>query len=126
MYLIARAMSIEPCTYSYRAVQLDRCIYRRLGSDPDSLFPYAAFEEHLKRFALYIFIMGPMMSEVMVAGAADIPDLDEMSTKLKSADDSSAGASIIGEFCEATQREYVARLEELFNDLIDMGFYWKK
>lgn len=31
---------------------------RRLGSDPNNVYPYSVFQEHLKRFAVIIFIDG--------------------------------------------------------------------
>lgn len=96
---------------------------RKLGSDPDVLFPYNVFQEHLKRFGRMAFVMAPMFCEVVLANSADVPDLDELSKKMDSGDGESV--SLVHNQDEQTKQLYKERLSELLADLIELGYYWK-
>lgn len=95
---------------------------RRLGSDPNNVYPYSVFQEHLKRFAVIIFMLGPLMAEVMVADSATTSDLDEVSTRMTNGD---KDVSLVGVFNEETQQRFKTRVDDLLNDLIEFGYYWE-
>lgn len=94
---------------------------RKLGSDPDVLFPHTVFQDHLKRFAKIAFLMAPLMVEVFLANSKDIPNLDEMAEKMKNGGD----VRLVQHQDEHTRQKYKNRLSELLTDLIDLGYCWK-
>ncbi|CAO1394910.1 unnamed protein product [Diamesa serratosioi] len=51
---------------------------KRLGSDPEKVFPRSAFDEHLMRFGKFGLAMAVMVLPVFTSNAADLPDMDEM------------------------------------------------
>lgn len=93
---------------------------RRLGSDPDKLFPASAFEEHLKRFGKFAFMMSPMVVSVMLADPNDVPDLDELSSDVASGKD---GVDLISGLNDENRPIYRKRMNDVFTDLVDLG-YW--
>lgn len=92
---------------------------RRLGSDPDALFTFDDFQCHLKKFGKFAFVMGPAMVPMMLADAKDIPNLDEMSEKMSDEEN----VDLVKGFDNKTQIEYNKRINDLLEDLVDLG-YW--
>lgn len=93
---------------------------RKLGSDPEQLFPFHNFEEHLKKFAKLAFLMGPLMVMMMLADPKDIPDLDELSNDMGT----KAEFDFIKSYNEEVQKEYVSRINDLLTDLVELDYYW--
>lgn len=95
---------------------------RRLGSDPSQLFPYRAFEDHLKRFSIFAFLIAPIRIEVLLAGEGEFSDLDELATKISNGDDN---ISLVTHQSEETRQLYRTRLGDIFDDLIALGYdFW--
>lgn len=94
----------------------------KLGSEPQKLFPYDAFEKQLKKFGKFVFAMGPLLTQFMVVDPENIGNLDEVT---KSIANNEEGADFITGFNEKTQKEYDQRINGLFTDLIDLDYHWK-
>lgn len=90
---------------------------KRLGSDPEKLFPIECLESHLKKFGKYAFLQGLCIIQMILADSNDIPDLDEM-TENKDCKDFIQGQKA------TTHSEYTSRIRDLLTDLIEYGYYW--
>lgn len=92
---------------------------RRLGSDPDKLFSYADFQSELKKFGNFALLMGTMMTEMMLIDPNDIPDIDGLSEEVATVDKN------LDVFKPSVERDcqYDRRINDLFNDFIEMGYY---
>lgn len=95
-------------------------IVRKLGSDPDKLFPFTEFQKSLKKFGKFAFLMGPVLTQIMLADPKDVPDLDEMSVAMSKSD-----VEFVQGFDEETQLQYDERINDMMTDLIEYGYYWK-
>lgn len=49
-----------------------------LGSDPNKLYPYEKFQEHIKIYGKYGFLMALMVLYLMMCDSDEIPDYKEM------------------------------------------------
>lgn len=94
----------------------------KLGSDPQKLFTHENFQQQLKQFSKFIFALGPLLTQFMVVDPENIANLDEAT---KSIANSEEGADFITGFSEKTQEEYDQRINGLFTDLVELGYYWK-
>lgn len=96
-------------------------IVTRLGSDIDHLFSFDDFQGQLKKFGKFAFLIGPMMTHMMLADASDIPDLDELSENMVK---TNGKVEIVNNLKEDAQREYNKRINDMFGDMIEYGYYW--
>lgn len=94
----------------------------RLGSDPEQLFPFVDFECHLKKFGKFAFLMGPIMVQMMVTDPKDIPNLDTIGESLANGD---ANTEFFQALNAETQQIFNRRVDDLFSDLVELGYYWK-
>lgn len=92
---------------------------RRLGSNPDKLFSYADFQNELKKFGNFALLMGTMMTEMMLIDPNDIPNIDELSEDVATVDKNLD----VFKPSEERDRQYDRRINDLFNDFIEMGYY---
>lgn len=95
---------------------------RRLGSDPEQLFPFADFECHLKKFAKFAFLMGPVMVQMMLTDPKNIPDLDTLSENVANGEEPT---DFFKDLDTETQKIFNQRVNDLFTDLVELGYYWK-
>lgn len=94
---------------------------RRLGSDPDKLYPWSVLQDHLKKFGKYAFLMCPILVPMLVADAQDIPDLDEIVSKMNT-NDSDIGFAL-SYTNNRSEQIYEQRITDVFTDLVNLG-YW--
>ena len=93
---------------------------QKLGSDPDQLFTYQNFQDQLKKFSKYAFLMGPLFAMTTLAGTNDIPDLDDLCNDLGTKD----YVDFVKEFTdEVQQKEYEKKVNDLLTDLVELGYY---
>ncbi|XP_055913239.1 uncharacterized protein LOC129946895 [Eupeodes corollae] len=59
---------------------------KKLGSDPEVLFPRPALDDQLKRFGSFGVIMSLMLIPTLTAKADNVPDLDEISARMEAGD----------------------------------------
>lgn len=88
---------------------------RRLGSDPDQLFPFDSFQSQLKKFGKYAFVQGLQMMQVVLTDPKDIPKMDDLEE----------GSAELKGFIDSSNVEYRQRINDLVEDLMDYGYYWK-
>lgn len=81
---------------------------RRMGSDPDKLYPLAAFEQDLKTFGKFAFCYSPLMVQMMFVEPDELADLDQL-----------------GAFKGDAQKKYSQRIIDLYTDLLEWDYYWK-
>lgn len=92
---------------------------RRLGSDPEKLFSRAAFDKELKRLGNMVFLMGLWMMQMMLADASDIPDIDQLTEDIVN----SEKIDVFQNQHAAQEQEYDRRINELFEDFVELGYY---
>lgn len=96
---------------------------RRLGSDPEKLYPFAVFEQELKKFGKFIISFSPIMVQMTLTEATNIPDLDDFSEGLQNGDDTVD--LVRGDFNEEIQKIYSKRISDVFTDLLELDYYWE-
>lgn len=93
-----------------------------MGSDPETLFPYEAFEEELKLCGNIGFIMAPIIIEISQVDAKDVTDLDELAEQVANGE---KAISLIKGLSGNAQLAYRKRLNECFGDLVEHGYFQK-
>lgn len=93
----------------------------RLGSDPTKLFTFDDFKQQLKKCCKYPYLMAPVLLQIMMANAEDVPDLDDLSERIGQ---ENSDASIVKRFDSETQAVYDKRLQDVISDLVELGLYW--
>lgn len=97
-------------------------LFNRLGSDPDKLFPYDAFQSHLKQFGYFGLLMAIVVLPVFVAPSEEIPDMDEVSEKLANGElDAKAIEEMDQQHSKKTQGAYAKRMRDTILDQIRFG-----
>lgn len=91
-----------------------------LGSDPDELFTFADLLGEMKRYGVYALLMAPMLLQVSQANSNEISDMNEMFNKV---DIGESKINLVTSLSSAGQSEYERRLNEVFDDVIEMGYY---
>lgn len=93
---------------------------RRLGSDPEVLFPRSALDDQLVRFGRFGLLMAAMLLPIITTKSEDIPDLDGMAEKLENGFDVS---SEINNFkSEGTQDIYREKMAGCCRDMVRLGY----
>lgn len=93
---------------------------RRLGSDPEQMFPRTAFDDQLVRFGRFGLLMATMLLPIITTKKEDIPDLDGMAEKLENGVDVS---SEINNFkSEGTQDIYREKMAGCCRDMVRLGY----
>lgn len=91
----------------------------KLGSDADKLFSFDDLESQLKKFGKFAFVTGPLCIQLTLVNPNDVANLDDI---VQSGD---TNADFIAGFDAETQIEYDKRINGLFSDLIEFGYFWK-
>ncbi|XP_058443604.1 uncharacterized protein LOC131425602 isoform X2 [Malaya genurostris] len=93
---------------------------RRLGSDPERLFPREALDQQLKQFGRFGLLMAVMILPVITTKSEDVPDLEEMAEKLEN------GVNIADEVnnfrSEDTEATYRQRMSDCCRDMVQFGY----
>lgn len=87
----------------------------RLGSDPEKVFPRAAFDDQLKKFAKFGLAMS-MMSLPVITNKEAV-DMDEMSERSLQGEDSAGNDE-----ASPPNELYVSRMRGVFQDMYDFGY----
>lgn len=92
-----------------------------LGSDPAELFTFVDLTNELTRYGNYALLLGPLSIQTSQADPNQIADLSKMAEK------SAKGEAIelITGLSDKGQLEYERRLNELFDDIVQRGYYHK-
>lgn len=91
-----------------------------LGSNSNELFTYDDLMNELKRFGMYALLLVPMFLGVSLADSSEVPKLDEMFDKVADGD---GRMSLVTDLNADHQLEYDRRLNEVYEDIINLGYY---
>lgn len=91
---------------------------RKLGSDPNQMYPYESFQMQLRQFGEYALIMAPMIISVRVAKETDVSNLDDYARLIAEGKE----AHMLHEFTGDTQAEFSRLVNELVTDLLNYGY----
>lgn len=90
---------------------------RRLGSNPEKMFPRHAFDAQLMKFGHFGLLMGFMVNPIVTTHKEDVPDLDEMSKQI------SEGSIDVDTFkSERSEDAYRERTSTLIADIAEYGY----
>lgn len=93
---------------------------RRLGSDPEKLFPRKALDDQLKKFGRFGLFMAVMLLPVITTKSEDVPDLEEMAEKMESGADLSAEVDNFRS--ESTEGIYREKIVGCCQDMVQLGY----
>lgn len=91
-----------------------------LGSDPDKLFTYDDLLAELKRCGVYALLMAPLLLQILQANSNEISNMDEVFDKVANGE---SKIELVTTLSSKGQSEYDRRLNEVFEDVIAMGYY---
>lgn len=91
---------------------------RKLGSDPEKLFPYSALQDQLKRFGKFGLLLSLTILQALIVNAEDVPDMDEVAENLKK-DPEKMNLSMYENPCEA---EFNRRILAIVHDMDKLGY----
>lgn len=91
-----------------------------LDSKADELFTYDDLGNELKRFGMYALLISPLLLGVSLADASEVSNLDEMFDKVASGD---GRINLVSDLSAERQLEYDRRMNEVFEDVINLGYY---
>lgn len=97
---------------------------RKMGSDPEKIFPYAALENELKLSGNIGFLMTPMLIEISQAEAKDVSNLDEICEEMANGNGEQK-LNLIQGLSDSAQLLYNKRLNECIGDLVNHGYFQK-
>lgn len=97
---------------------------RKMGSDPDKLFPYEAFKKELKLSGNLAYLITPMIIEVSLAEAKDVSNLDKMCEELANGN-GEQNMNLIQGLSNSAQIIYHKRINESIDDLTRHGYFQK-
>ena len=91
---------------------------RKLGSDPEALFPESVFHEHLVKFGNFGLFMCIMLLPILTTKTEDVPNLDEMAEKISENDESTLNA-----FNSKNSEEvYRSKMSNVLRDMSSYGY----
>lgn len=93
---------------------------KALGSDPDELFTFEDLLSEVKRFGVYALLMSPMLLQVSLAHSNEISNMDEMFDRVAEGE---SKINLVTGLSSEGQSEYHRRLNEVFEDVINLGYY---
>lgn len=93
-----------------------------LGSNPDELFTLNDLKDELRICGNYALLLAPMLISVSLADSSEISNLDEMCDKIAEGE---TRHELITGLNEQAQFEYDQRLNDVVDDLIELGYYQK-
>lgn len=91
---------------------------RKLGSDPNKLYPYENFKEQLRKYSDYALLLAPLIIAIRVAKAKDVVNLDDYAECLERGED----ADIVKQFDDESRAEFSKQINGLITDLVDYGY----
>lgn len=94
----------------------------KLGSDTEKLFSFNHFQNQFKKFAKFVFLLGPAWTQVPLIDPNNFPNLDKLAEGFAN---NKEDTQIERGYDDDTQMEYKRRINDLFTDLVDYGYYWK-
>uniref|UniRef100_A0A336KVV2 CSON000421 protein n=1 Tax=Culicoides sonorensis TaxID=179676 RepID=A0A336KVV2_CULSO len=94
-------------------------LLKKLGSDPEKVFPEKVFREDFKRFGKFGLLMAIMLLPIFVAPSNETPDLEEAAVKM--ADGKDITQMNDDKTSEATMLAYNKRMKDVLYDSFEYG-----
>lgn len=95
---------------------------RKLGSQPEKLFPYKAFVTELKKCGNFALSIAPLMIQICVADPNDVNDLDEI---CEESTDGNKKFDLVQGLSKHSQSLFNERVCDCIEDLVKFGYYRK-
>lgn len=95
----------------------------KLGSNPEKLFSYDDFQNELKKYGNFAYLMSPILVRMCLTDPEDVINLDEYSEK--SAKGENAVNLVTNNLKADVEARYKERMVDLINDLVRYGYYRK-
>lgn len=96
---------------------------RKLGSDPEKLFPRDAFENHLKLFGHFGLLMAMMTLPLFTSDTKNTPNMDELAEQFVKMGESNEVDENDFHFTKIrNQDRYNARILGVCNDMVEFGY----
>lgn len=93
-------------------------LLRKLGSDPEKLFPYDKLKSELKRVGKFGLLMAIMLLHIMVTSSDETPDMDVLAER-------SLNEGIVDDMefkSKATELKYKRRIKDVIIDIDSKGY----
>lgn len=97
---------------------------RKMGSDPDKIFPYEAFKKELKLSGNIAFLLTPMLIEISQAESKDVSNLDQMCEEMANGD-GELKLNLISGLSDSAKIIYHQRINDSIGDLTRHGYFQK-
>lgn len=97
-------------------------IVKLLGSDPEKLCSLENVKNELKRFGYLAPMMTPMLIQISQSDSSEMPHSD--ATNTEACAEGGEGSSSSG-MSAAGQLEFDRRINELLEDVVNLGYYRK-
>lgn len=94
---------------------------RKLGSNPDKLYPFEHFQMQLRKFSEFALFYAPIISTFRIADESDVMDGDEYGERLANGEDVDLFAKFTGE----KQKVWHAIVNGAVTDLMKYGYEFK-
>ncbi|XP_031627278.1 uncharacterized protein LOC116343395 [Contarinia nasturtii] len=90
----------------------------KLGSDPDGLFSYENLQNELKKFGEFTLLVVPMLLLVKITNPKDIKPIGDYSACVERGEE----IDLINNLDEETQEKFSGLINDLFDDLVRLGY----
>lgn len=91
-----------------------------LGSNPSELFTFGNLNDEMKKYGNYALMLAPLIIQVSQAESSEISKLDEMFDKAVKGE---RHLELVTSLSENGQLEFDRRLNEVFEDIVNLGYY---
>lgn len=95
---------------------------RKLGSDPEKLFPYKALVSELKESGNFAFLVAPLMTQICVVDPNDVTNLDDIYNE---STENGEKFELVQGLSSRSQILYNERICDHIEDLVKYGYYRK-
>lgn len=102
-------------------MQLINCIYFRLGSKSQKLFPREVFDNQLRKFAKFGLLMSILVVPTCTSNSSDIPSLDDMCDKFEESSVNFDKQSF-NYVSKNTFNLYADRMLGIFRDMVELEY----
>ncbi|KAK4884254.1 hypothetical protein RN001_000525 [Aquatica leii] len=87
---------------------------RNLGSDPEILFPYSEYEEHLKKYSIFGLYMAVQILYLVFSSKDEVPDLHNITSKQD-------GLKVLN-YRLKNNDMYTTRIKDIITDFENLGY----
>lgn len=97
--------------------------FNRLGSDPEKLYPRVVFENDLKHFGHYGFVMAMIVLPLFTSDANDVPDMDDLAENFKKiGENEDLKDDAFKNTKDENYARYSERMMDVCKDMVKLGY----